>query len=60
MLQMALWIAVLPVALLTGLKGSVPFLVGISIWALVCSEFAAWQSSMGERRQDPKDEYGDD
>jgi hypothetical protein len=60
LVQMAFWVIMLPVALFTGLKSSVPFLITISIWALVCSEFAAWQGSMGERRQDPKDSYGEE
>lgn len=54
------WIVMIPVALLTSLKDSVPFLVLISILALVFSEFAGWQAARGERRVDPDDEYGDD
>lgn len=58
--QIAFWSAMIPVALFTHLKSSVPFLVMISLLALVFSEVAAWQGAMGERRQDPDDPYGDD
>jgi hypothetical protein len=58
-LQVALWLVMIPVALYTGLKDSVPFLVLVSILALVFSELAAWQSSLAERRLDKQDKYGD-
>lgn len=48
----------IPVALITDLKSSVPFLVAISLLALVFSELAAWQAAQGERRADPHDSYG--
>jgi hypothetical protein len=56
--QVALWTAMIPIALFTGLKTSVPFLVMISILALVFAEMAAWQGALGERRQDEGDDYG--
>lgn len=49
----------LPIALLTGLKNSVPFLVGISILALIYGEFGSWQAAQGERRADTTDSYGE-
>jgi hypothetical protein len=58
MSQVIAWTIMLPVALLTGLKNSVPFLVGISILALIYSEWASWQAAMGERRMDDSDAYG--
>lgn len=60
LVQILAWICMIPVALLTGLKTSVPFLVGISLWALVCGEFGSWQASMAERRIDHSDSYGED
>ncbi len=57
--QIFLWIVMIPVVLYTGLKDSVPFLVVVSILALVFSELAAWQSSLAERRLDKQDKYGD-
>lgn len=36
-----LFLIMIPVALITGLKKSVPFLVGISLWALVAAHWSA-------------------
>lgn len=36
-----LFLALIPVSLITGLKKSVPFLVGISLWALVAAHWSA-------------------
>lgn len=58
LMNIVAWAAMLPVALCTGLKTSVPFLVTISILSLVYGEFGAWQASMGERRADTTDSYG--
>lgn len=57
--QVLLWTAMIPVALLTGLKDSVPFLVLVSLLALVYSEMSSWQASLSERRLDKTDNYGD-
>lgn len=38
-----LFMVMIPVTLITGLKQSVPFLVGISLWALVA---AHWSSAL--------------
>ncbi len=35
----AMWIAMLPITLLTGLKGSIPFLAAISVYALFLGHF---------------------
>lgn len=59
LIQVGLWVCMIPVALLTGIKDSVPFLVLVSLLALVFSELAAWQSSLAERRLDKEDDYGD-
>lgn len=52
------WLVMIPVALITGLRDSVSFLVFISLLALVFSEAASWQASRAERRMDPNDPYG--
>jgi hypothetical protein len=38
----------LPVALLTALKDSVPYLVFLSLWALVAAHWSAWQATQAE------------
>jgi len=42
----------IPIALLTGLKDSVPYLVFLSLWALVASHWAAWQATQAEQNGD--------
>ena len=42
------WIAMVPVAWITGLIDSQQFLVFISIWALVKASWATWQASRAE------------
>jgi hypothetical protein len=41
----AVWTAMLPITLLTGLKGSVPYVAAISVWALIVGHFGATISS---------------
>lgn len=43
-----LWLAMIPVSVFTGLKDSVPFLVFISLWALVGAHWSAWQAVRAE------------
>jgi hypothetical protein len=43
-----LWLAMIPVSVFTNLKNSVPFLVFISLWALVGAHWAAWQAVRAE------------
>jgi hypothetical protein len=38
----------IPIALLTGLKESVPYLVFLSLWALVGAHWSAWQATRAE------------
>lgn len=38
----------IPVALFTGLKDSVPYLVFLSLWALVAAHWSAWQATRAE------------
>lgn len=45
----ALWAGMIPVALLTDLKTSVPFLVFLSLEALVESSWASWQAVRSEK-----------
>lgn len=40
----------IPVALLTPLKDSVPYLVFLSLWALVSAHWSAWQAAQAERK----------
>jgi len=42
------WIAAIPVAIITGLWKSVAFITLISLWALVSTEWGAWQASRAE------------
>lgn len=42
------WVVSIPVAVLTALKDSVPFLVFLSLWALVSGHWAAWQAARAE------------
>lgn len=46
------WFAMIPVSVLTGLKSSVPFLIGISVYALAVGHFSSWQSGRAETRED--------
>lgn len=39
----------IPIALLTPLKDSVPYLVFLSLWALVGSHWSAWQAVRAEQ-----------
>lgn len=50
--RIAVWIVLLPVALATGLKDSVPFLVALSIIAPLLSDVAAWQGARAEESAD--------
>lgn len=43
------WLTMIPIAAFTGLKDSVPFLISISLWALVGAHWAAWQSVRAEQ-----------
>lgn len=39
----------IPIALFTALKDSVPYLVFLSLWALVAAHWGAWQSTRAEQ-----------
>jgi hypothetical protein len=47
-----LWVLMVPVALLTNLKNSVPFLVFVSLYALIVGHWSSWQSSRTEILQE--------
>ena len=42
------WIVMIPIAVFTPLKDSVPFLVFLSLWALVGAHWSAWQAVRAE------------
>lgn len=46
------WIVMVPVALLSGLKSSLVFIVLISLWANIAGHFAGWVSGRVEVRQE--------
>lgn len=46
----------IPVVLLTNLKSSLPFLVGISVYALGVGHFASWQAARAEDAQPDADD----
>jgi hypothetical protein len=43
-----LWAAMIPVSMLTGLKNSLPYLVGLSVYALMVGHFSSWQAGRAE------------
>jgi hypothetical protein len=43
-----IWLMMIPVAVFTPLQDSVPFLVFISLWALVGAHWGAWQAARAE------------
>lgn len=50
------WLVMLPITLATGLKYSVPFLVAISVWALVGAHWSAWQGTRAEEEAHEREE----
>jgi hypothetical protein len=42
------WLIMLPIALATGLKNSLPFIVGVSIYANVVGHGSAWVAGRAE------------
>ena len=44
----------IPIALLTSWKDSVPYLVFLSLWALVGAHWGAWQAAHVEEKEDKK------
>jgi len=42
------WAVMIPVSMATGLRNSVPYLVGISVWALVAGHAAAYAGARAE------------
>jgi hypothetical protein len=43
-----LWLAMIPVSILTGLRNSVPYLVGLSVYALMVGHFSTWAAARAE------------
>lgn len=48
----AAFLAMIPVALVTGLKKSVPFLVFLSLWALVAAHWSGALAAWAAKRSD--------
>lgn len=48
------WIILAPISMLTGLRSSVPYLVGLSVYAVVTGHWSSWQASRVETKQDEK------
>jgi hypothetical protein len=46
-----LWLVMIPIAVFTTLQSSVPFLVFISLWALVGAHWSAWQAARAEQKE---------
>lgn len=42
------WVVLLPISIFTPLKDSVPWLVAISVWALIGAHLAAYQGARSE------------
>lgn len=52
LVRIAVWSIQLPVALLTGLKDSTPYVVFLSLAALIEGSFAAYMASRAEESSD--------
>lgn len=48
LLRLVVWTVQIPVALLTGLKESVPYVVFLSLAALVEGAFSSWMAALAE------------
>lgn len=48
LIAVGFWIVMIPVSIITGLWHSVAFVTLISLWALVSTEWGAWQASRAE------------
>lgn len=42
------WAVMIPVSVFTGLRNSVPYLVALSVYALMVGHFASWQAGRAE------------
>ena len=54
------WLAMIPVAILTGWVNSVTFVAGLSLWALVSGHWSAWQAARVEVNQQQESEQRDE
>lgn len=55
-----IWIAMIPISIVTGWIGSVPFIAAISIYALVTGHLSTWQSGRVEVEQEENEAKKDD
>lgn len=46
------WLGMAPVSMLTGLRNSVTYLVGVSVYALIGTHWASWQAARVEVKED--------
>lgn len=49
------WGLMVPVSMLSGLRNSVPYLVGLSVYALMVGHFASWQGARAETTNESTD-----
>lgn len=42
------WLIMMPISILTGLKNSLPYLVMLSVYALMVGHFSSWQATRAE------------
>lgn len=49
------WVLMVPVSILTGIWMKIEYVTFLSIWALVVSEWSAWQASRAETAQAERD-----
>lgn len=43
-----MWAVMIPISVFTGLRNSVPYLVALSVYALMVGHFSSWQASRAE------------
>ena len=46
------WAIMLPISVITGLKNSLPYIVGLSVYALMVGHFSSWQAVRAEDKAD--------
>jgi hypothetical protein len=54
------WLIMAPVSVLTGLRSSVPYLVGLSVYAAVTGHWSSWQAARTEVAQESMIEQATD
>lgn len=54
-----LWIAMIPVSIMTGWIDSVRYVAALSLWALVSGHWSAWQAARVEVKQEEDQQVKD-